>query len=106
MQVFEPFKYYLDIDLSYTPSEEEMQQFREKYMKKSEVKESPTEFTLQIENKNIGKVIGKSGVNIADIRDKTKCYIKIDNNDVGGKRKVTINGDNAEMAKNMIMNSF
>lgn len=64
-----------------------------------------SEINLLIDNKQIGKIIGKSGNIIEKIRKSSKAKIKIYDNKIGTKRKVKITGntENVEVANEMIM---
>jgi predicted RNA-binding protein YlqC (UPF0109 family) len=64
-----------------------------------------SEINLVIDNKEIGKIIGKSGNIIEKIRKISKAKIKIYDNKIGSKRKVKITGNtnNVQIANKMII---
>jgi predicted RNA-binding protein YlqC (UPF0109 family) len=64
-----------------------------------------SEIELMIENKDIGKIIGRSGSIIQEIRKTSKAKIKIYEEMFGSKRKVKITGlsSNVEIANDIIL---
>ena len=79
--LFTPFEYYLDINLNLP------------YITKD---------IFYIDEKSIGGVIGKNGININKIRNDTSCKIKIFSI-CDGQRKIVINGKNVTLAKEKIL---
>jgi predicted RNA-binding protein YlqC (UPF0109 family) len=63
-----------------------------------------SEINLFIDNKQIGKIIGKSGDRIEQIRNLSKAKVKIYDYKIGSKRQVKITGNtkNVELANKMI----
>lgn len=63
-----------------------------------------SEINLFIDNKQIGKIIGKSGDRIKQIRNLSKAKVKIYDNKIESKRQVKITGNtkNVELANKMI----
>jgi polyribonucleotide nucleotidyltransferase len=64
-----------------------------------------SEIEMMIENKDIGKVIGKGGDVISKIREESGAKIKIFDKRFGTKRKIKICGkeSNVKIAKNKIV---
>lgn len=64
-----------------------------------------SEIEILIENKDIGKVIGKGGDIISKIREESGAVIKIFDKRFGSKRKVKISGkeSNVSLAKKKII---
>lgn len=65
-----------------------------------------SEIEMMVENKDIGKVIGKGGDTISKIRMESGAHIKIFDKRFGTKRKIKIYGrdSNVQLAKEKIIN--
>lgn len=93
-----PFSLFSNQPGQFKKYQPEVEPLFEKNIKHSEIE-------LMIENKDIGKIIGRSGSIIQEIRKTSKAKIKIYEEMFGSKRKVKITGlsSNVEIANDIIL---